>query len=101
MNESLLGFPIGSSQVEPTPGFGYGQAWQVVTRLSGVTYFNTSTKPIQLVISSSSFLAVAVNGVDVTNSGVVNVFWASVVIPAGARYVCTFSGGSQYMTELR
>ena len=95
---------------------GYGQTWQSVTRNNGTTYYNSTGKPIVLVLTSVSNTAansyptitVTQNGVSViagAGSAVAatNNSTATAIIPPGASYSWTISGGSTGNTavELR
>ncbi|RYS31715.1 hypothetical protein DLS39_13740, partial [Staphylococcus pseudintermedius] len=78
---------------------GYGQTWQSVTRNNGTTYYNSTGKPIVLVLTSVSNTAansyptitVTQNGVSViagAGSAVAatNNSTATAIIPPGASY---------------
>lgn len=82
----------GSQLTNLTVGVGVGQTWQVVTRTSGTTYYNTTGKPITLVVSSTAngALSVSVNGVAAKNATNAS-SWpeATVIIPPDASYVIT------------
>ena len=88
---------------------GYGQTWQVVTRSSGTTYWNTTGKPIVAYITFSNtggvgiFNAVvggvALPGINSPSATVLGN--ATVVIPAGMSYVFTLTGSTWTVMELR
>jgi hypothetical protein len=93
---------------------GIGQTWQNMTgsRALGSTYTNNTGKPIQVYISCSSSSAAGLNlsigGLSFNSQGQATVGFAivvpSVVVPAGATYSCTLSGGTAsnlYWLELR
>ena len=90
---------------------GYGQTWQDVkaSRASGVTYYNTTGKPIAVAVSSGSGTACAVtfyvNAVGILNSvyngsggGVAS---GMLIVPANAAYSVSVTGGIGYWAELR
>lgn len=81
---------------------GYGQVWQSVTRTGGVTYYNTSGKPIMLAITGnvSSDCSITVGGVLIGRTGTLQN--QCVMIPTGAAYVITDTAGARTATsELR
>lgn len=98
-------------------GLGSGQTWQVVTRAAGVTYYNTTSKPIMYQIMALGTSGQAFSRTVSINGGVaINIlrgFWGAndaggqgatgvTIIPAGASYIFadTFIS-SQTSTELR
>lgn len=93
-------------------GLGVGQSNQLVTgsRSSGVTYWNTTGKPllVQLglqAISGSPGVTITVDGVTLFSSNFpygTDVQW-SFVVPVGKSYVCTLSPGTtlNHWLELR
>jgi hypothetical protein len=94
----------GGQALNAMSSLGYGQTWQTVTRTSGVTYYNTTGKPILFAANSvnlSGGFTLTVNGATaLTNAAsAVTVMVGPVVIPAGASYVCTHAAVS--ITELR
>lgn len=81
---------------------GYGQTWQVVTRTSGTTYYNTTGKPIFLSaeingnVSSFSVATITINGVAFSlvrsqNSASASYGTGTAIIPTNATYVITDS----------
>ena len=84
---------------------GVGQTWQSVTRTSGVTYTNSTGKPIIFQCSSTGngqYLEILVSGVRVAyvlNNATYT--FASAVIPAGATYVVNYNSAIQNPVELR
>jgi hypothetical protein len=103
---------VGGQALAALSSIGYGQTWQAVTRASGTTYYNTTGKPIVIVVSANSTAgAVAtaqltINGVTIVNSGVyINTYsWATVqgIIPPGASYSASYTGpNGSYVRELR
>lgn len=94
---------------------GMGQTWQDVTesRRSGITYTNTTGRPIEVAVSyseTSNFDAghtFNVNGVPVGKSVITygesnKTSFTSVIVPAGASYSVTEINGGLYLwAELR
>jgi hypothetical protein len=82
---------------------GYGQTWQSVTRTSGVTYYNTTGRPIVLNINPTAIANTTVSVDGVTTSTILGssstTVSSSQIIPVGASYVVTHSGITA--TELR
>ena len=97
----------------PINGLGVGQTWQAVTRTSGVTYTNSTGKPIFVNVitavnnTSGNGATITVDGVLVSSTvgfaggiGLAQNVTQSVIIPNGSTYVIT--SGSGYTTaELR
>lgn len=85
---------------------GYGQTWQNVlgSRVLATTYYNTTGKPIQVLITGSSasatgYFKLTIGGVDVgyntqayTNASIGGSI--SAIVPPGASYVATNVAGS-------
>ncbi len=96
-----------------SPGLGYGQAWQDVTasRATGVTYTNSTGRPIQVSIKATQGAGgsglIKVNGVNVAllfalSGG--DFMYASFIVPDGQTYTYTITAGSQTIglwSELR
>ena len=94
---------------------GYGQTWQVVTRNDGTTYYNSTGRPIVLkvrctVTAANNYPVITVtqNGSAVeaacgSSAAATNNSCATAVIPPGASYSWTISGGGTAVsaTELR
>lgn len=79
---------------------GYGQTWQVVTRTLGVTYYNTTGRPIVFAATSQgSNTNIAVNGVNAALLIGLYGGYGAVIIPNGAAY--TISVTPQFAAELR
>ena len=102
-NISFDGTKLISTQ--PFDGLGVGQTWQDVTgdRTSGMTYTNTTGKPI--IVAASHVVnpwvgcTVVINGTDmhyVQNGGAsyANSIGVWVVVPAGATYRLTLANAS-------
>lgn len=92
--------------ISKNDGLGYVQSWRDVTanRASGVTYYNTTGKPIQAVIqnSTSGSISVIVDGVSVSSSGATISGVVAFIIPPNASYSVTFTVSSlHYWCELR
>ena len=88
--------------------FGIGQTWQDVTisRASGVTYTNSTGKPIVIAITTvaTGGSDILINGVLIcsasssnTSSGIYN----SAIVPNGATYKCNFNSTLSNWQELR
>jgi hypothetical protein len=101
----------GTTWTSSSFGLGYGQTWQNVTRTAGVTYTNSTGKPICLAITSDftvrAFGLVSVtfgNGVTV---GVVGDSYSTVgqqstgniIIPIGETYTIVNSSGIPYTAQ--
>lgn len=90
--------------------FGVGQTWQNLTssRASGVTYTNSTGKPIAVsiiwtVLSGSNYL-VYVNGVSVIkilDYGSVGPYHSFFIVPTGASYVISTTNMIELWSELR
>lgn len=88
---------------------GLNQTWQDVTasRAAGVTYTNTTGKPIEVVISAGGANSLGlffINGSQVTyNDYEISAYsTTSMIVPAGATYKFTLTAGSiPYWMELR
>lgn len=65
---------------------GYGQTWQSVTRTSGVTYYNTTGRPLLLNCWCGASGSLTVNGVSVATFTATAVTNASAIIPPGGSY---------------
>ena len=103
---------IGGQALAALNSLGYGQTWQNVTgsRAFATTYYNTTGKPIVATIkpvgsASSLALSVSINGAAAflvsqcdLPSGVANAP-GTTVIPAGASYNFTQSGGSGAVSQ--
>lgn len=91
---------MGGNALSSMQSIGYGQTWQTVTRTSGVTYYNTTGKPILILVdatgNAASFASVtiSVNGVSFglvrsQNGTGVSYGVGVAVIPPNAAYVLT------------
>lgn len=102
----------GGQALAAMSSLGYGQTWQDITgsRVLGTTYYNTTGKPIlaYFYTSNTDVLAksaiITVNGITQTGAtaaGTVGFISAiSTIIPAGASYTYTTSGGTATSTIL-
>ena len=100
----------GGNALDAFQSLGYGQTWQSVTRTSGVTYYNTTGRPIVLFVlfttGNGGSGNVTVNGVSL---GTITGFTATsaqsccVIVPASASYVVTdtVAPTTHTATELR
>jgi hypothetical protein len=97
---------MGGQALADMGSLGYGQTWQSVTRTSGTTYYNTTGKPIQLIVSASGAaqsISITVAGTAVITQQTTNtatIIAASAIIPAGAAYSATYTTAS-IVVELR
>jgi len=98
----------GGQALAAMSSLGYGQTWQVVTRTSGTTYYNTTGKPLfwnLLMSSTGSVSVIAINGVDMAASSYYPLTtasqrsWYSMVVPPGVSY--TYTGSPVLNMELR
>ena len=94
--------------------FGVNQTWQSVTRTSGVTYTNSTNKPIQAIVSITTTGNNVTGSCQCTISGITldvakcggaavaqTAGCGSIVIPVGATYVFTDTNCSRSTWELR
>ena len=96
----------GGQALAAMSSLGYGQTWQTVTRALATTYYNTTGKPITLVMTAiGQNITQSVNGVSILTScgystAIVN---TTLIIPAAASYSWTLNSGvgSQSFSELR
>lgn len=96
----------GGQAIAAMSSLGYGQTWQNVTgsRATGVNYYNTTGKPIYVVISTSSgsgeFLIV--NGINVARtSATVSYSAVAAVVPPGGIYSLAVGPAVSQWSELR
>jgi hypothetical protein len=96
----------GGQALAAMSSLGYGQTWQAVTRTSGVTYYNTTGKPIVCNLNASlpaaQSVSVTVNGTTVgtlASSASNTNFTFPIIIPISASYVIT--GTISFVYELR
>jgi len=97
--------PVGGQALASMSSIGYGQTWQDVTgsRALATTYYNTTGKPIQVIVtltqsgSNTGYIAITVNGVVVgysTTFGGGNFGSCFVVVPPGGSYSGAITGVS-------
>ena len=99
----------GGQALAAMSSLGYGQTWQSVTRTSGTTYYNTTSKPIFLSAYANGIttgqVTIAVSGITVVatsyNGAGGGGIAATAIIPVGASYVVTDVSTSTTKTELR
>jgi hypothetical protein len=100
---------MGGQAMTAMQSLGFGQTWQTVTRNNGVTYYNTTGKPILLIFGQSSAspgsFTLVVNGVTLpqifgwsTGSAMGG---GSIIIPVGASYSINCPVGTAACAELR
>jgi hypothetical protein len=90
----------GGQALTSMSSLGYGQTWQLVTRTSGTTYYNTTGKPITFMASFTASGAGANISITVgtigpiqiaPNAGAGNAAASGIVIPPNISYVYTFT----------
>jgi len=88
------------------------QTWQTVTRVSGTTYYNTTSRPILIEISGQTSLTSAQLYLSVNGVVVINLLWVSItgnipgvltaIVPPGGTYVFNaVNMGTMSAVELR
>lgn len=115
INATMIDNALGYAPANPNTLLGVGQTWQDVTssRTSGVTYTNSTNRPIQVCVTfpdtgGTAIATVIVNGVTLFNatydigSGSAT-FAPQFIVPSGQTYSCTASGSAsiQRWVELR
>lgn len=99
----------GGNSLTAMSSLGYGQTWQDVTasRSTGVTYYNTTEKPIGVCVTTNGtgVMQLSVNGVIVGTASFAsgNSNALTVVVPPGVSYSATSGGAFAFSrwTELR
>lgn len=90
---------IGSTTV-PDDSIGVGQTWQIVSRSDGVSFQNTTGKPIMAMVQGNSAAGIDVDGVRASGGNNNNFICThTVIVPNGSFYVYFNSSGSK--AELR
>ena len=99
----------GGQALAAMSSLGYGQTWQVVTRTSGVTYYNTTGKPIFLCVTftnaAGGTTGITVNGIGsgggaIGTTSTVGSLYS--IIPTGSTYTITNTGSNTFVSaELR
>ena len=102
----------GGQALTAMSSLGYSQTWQTVTRTSGVTYYNSTGKPLFISIDAQTGatggggVTLSIAGgtaINITkNTGAVQQNSAGFVIPPGVSYLITdVTSGSHVTQELR
>lgn len=105
-DNTTLMTPLRTEQHMLVNAVGWGQTWQTVTRTAGVSYQNTTGKPIQIAVKtggSSSAVQVSVDNVTwitVDSNDAADYGHSSVIIPPNYYYRVTVVA-AQLFTELR
>jgi hypothetical protein len=105
---------VGGQALTALSSLGYGQTWQAPSRSAGTTYYNTTGKPILIAVSgrmnalNTHFTYIYVSGILVTyafgGGGAGNAFFdvpGTAIVPPGASYSVTNTGGVANWAELR
>lgn len=105
---------VGGQALAAMSSIGYGQTWQSPSRSAGTTYYNTTGKPILIAVSgrmnalNTHFTYIYVSGILVTyaygGGGASNAFFdvpGIAIVPPGATYSVTNTGGIAVWAELR
>jgi hypothetical protein len=95
------GLTFNDASVQGAAGIGFGQTWQTVTRTSGVTYTNSTGKPI-FVYSAASGISSSNSNTTISVSGGTAILiafgnntvgfmgaYGGFLVPNGATYVLT------------
>jgi hypothetical protein len=97
-----------TNSTNATNVIGNGQSWQAVTRTAGVTYTNSTGKPIMLSIYISgvpgSFIRLTIDGVvgiAQTSTNQTGSLCATAIIPNGSTYIQSGNTATQAAYELR
>ena len=99
----------GGQALASMQSIGYGQTWQTVTMTLNTTYYNTTGKPITvvigLVLASAGSMTPIVNGfllppITNTNAGAQN-FAYTLTVPVGESYSSAGNTAPQSVAELR
>jgi len=87
---------VGGQALASMSSIGYGQVWQDVysTRAVSTTYYNTTGKPICLLILASGIISISLNGGGLTILGSGSNNPGSMIIPPGISYSITLSAGA-------
>lgn len=96
----------GGQALAAMSSIGYGQTWQSPTRASGTTYYNTTGKPIAWNITAdggAASISMLINGTQraFTYVGTSANPFATLIVPPGASYSASVSGGLRNWQELR
>lgn len=97
----------GGNALSSMSSIGYGQIWAGWGKSTGVTYYNTTGKPIylQAQLNTSSSISITISGLTfpavttpVTAGAICYSGW---IIPVGASYLITLNAGSANYYELK
>lgn len=84
-------------------GLGYGQTWQAVARISGITYYNYTGKPIALKVGVQSggvtSGTLTIGSMTVQMNVNISSNYAPFIVPPGVAY--SFTGAVDIGFELR
>lgn len=92
----------GGQALTAMSSIGYGQTWQNLTgsRTGGTTYYNTTGKPIQvMIVNSSTNNVVTINGTSLAGANLTTNVCISFIVPDGQSY--SVSGTFFAWSELR
>jgi hypothetical protein len=93
----------GGQALAAMSSLGYGQTWQVftnLTRVSGTTYYNTTGKPISIVVTwSAAGTGLTINGSLIINNTTYNT--VNAIIPTNASYSVGWANTLTLWAELR
>jgi len=85
--------PAGGNAMTAMSSIGYGQNTQIVTRTSGVTYYNSTGKPITVMLSNTSTgLGIFLDGIRIANTSAIS-HTETFIVKAGGSY--SYSGTLQ------
>jgi len=85
--------PAGGNAMTAMSSIGYGQNTQIVTRTSGVTYYNSTGKPITVMLSNTStVLEIFLDGIRIANTSAIS-HTETFIVKAGGSY--SYSGTLQ------
>lgn len=91
----------GGQALAALSSLGYGQTWQVVTRTSGTTYYNTTGKPLQCSVTAVwTSASILVNGQGISAPATTQAVGYTFIVPQNQSYVITNSNALT-VAELR
>lgn len=102
-SDATLKQGAGGNAITALQSLGYGQTWQDITgsRAYGVTYYNTTGRPIEVAVGVSSTaianISMTINGASVVIGSISNTAvtgFGTVIIPPGASYAVTITSGT-------
>ena len=91
----------GGQALTAMSSLGYGQVYSAPTRVAGTTYYNTTGKPIFIVITvtaGSGSVAITVGGVVTGTPGAGSNISVSAIVPVGASYSVAVTGAFSIST---